>query len=159
MPYIPVESKERWHDRITNNINDLENVIRNGKDTLNEQTFNAYIQTLSSLKEELNNGYGTTNLCAGDSCMYTATDNYGKKYRISGNQSFRANPAKYGFQEINLSDIKPGDIIQDFYRGDGIPHHAITFIGYDNNNKALFNYSRGGGSEEDIIKNEHYPFF
>lgn len=158
VPYIPVESKEQWHDRITNTINDFESTIRNGKDTLDEQTLNVYIQTLSSLKEELNNGW-TPKLCAGDSCVYTATDNYGKKYRVSGNQSFRADPAKYGFQEINLNDIKPGDIIQDFSNRDNMPHHAMTFIGYDNNNKALFNYSKGGGTEESIVKNGHYPFF
>ena len=106
------------------------------------------------LKNELSNGYKSC--IPGSTCIYTATDNFGKKYRVSGNQTFRANPAKYGFEEINLNDIKPGDIIQDF--GLYGPRHALTFVGYDDTNKALFNYSKGGSTESEIVKNGYYPF-
>ena len=160
VPLVLKKSEKQWREDINNLIevakSNLNFAIRHNK---GENFVVGWQNELNKLNDELNKGY-TQELCAGDSCIYTATDNYGKKYRVSGNQSFRANPAKYGFEEINLNDIKPGDIIQDFNLRDNIPHHAITFIGYDNNNnKALFNYSKGGSTERDIVKNGYYPFY
>lgn len=158
VPLILRESEKEWKENINNLIevakSKLNDAIQynHGKDKVD-----GWQNELNRLNDKLNKGY-TEELCAGDSCIYTATDNYGKKYRISGNQSFRANPAKYGFEEINLNDIKPGDIIQDFSLRDNTPHHAITFIGYDNDNKALYNYSNGRADESAIKKNVHYPF-
>ena len=158
VPLILRKSEKEWKENINNLIEATKNKLNlaiqynHGKDKVD-----GWQNQLNRLNDELNKGY-VEELCAGDSCIYTATDNYGKKYRISGNKSFRANPSKYGFKEINLNNIKPGDIIQDFSSRDNAPHHAITFIGYDDNNKALFNYSKGGSTEEDIVKNGHYPF-
>ena len=159
VPYILKYTKQEWLENINNLINSVKLALDQAiKYNHGEEKINEYKKLLSQYNNELKTGY-KPELCAGDSCIYTATDNYGKKYRVSGNQSFRANPAKYGFKEINLNDIKPGDIIQDFSFRDNTPHHAITFIGYDDNNKALFNYSKGGSTEEDIVKNGHYPFY
>lgn len=159
VPYILKYTEQEWLENINNSINSVKLALDQAiKYNHGEEKINEYKKLLSQYNNELKTGY-KPELCAGDSCIYTATDNYGKKYRVSGNQSFRANPAKYGFKEINLNDIKPGDIIQDFSFRDNTPHHAITFIGYDDNNKALFNYSKGGSTEEDIVKNGHYPFY
>lgn len=160
-PYVlKFKNEKEWKDTITSAINFRKEKIKNYtvEDLLNtSKKFERenFIKQLKELEEELNKGY-KEELCAGPSCIYTATDNYGEKYRVSGNRSFRANPAKYGFKEINLNDIKPGDIIQDF-TVDNIPKHAITFMGYKDN-KAIFNYSSGGDSESSIRKNAHYPF-
>lgn len=114
------------------------------------------VDTISKLQQELN--AGPPSCVPGASCIYTATDNYGTKYRVSGNQSFRADPSKYGFAEISLNEVAPGDIIQDF--GDkNIPVHAVTFMGYDKDNEALFNYSRGGADKKDIRKNSGYYLY
>ena len=158
VPLVLKESETEWKEKINKLIevvkSELNDAIQynHGKDKVD-----SWQNELNRLNDKLNKGY-TEELCAGDSCIYTATDNFGKKYRISGNQSFRANPSKYGFVEIGLNEIAPGDIIQDFSLRDNIPHHAITFIGYDNDNKALFNYSSGGQDESSIKKNVHYPF-
>lgn len=115
-------------------------------------------ETLNSLERKLSLGY-TPQYYYGDNCIWEATGNFGKQYQVSGNQTFRANPLKYGFMEISLDDIKPGDIIQDFTRTDNVPHHAVTFIGYDNEGRARFNYSKGGTTEGNNQKNALYPFF
>lgn len=159
VPYILRETEKEWLENINNSIDYTKHLLDDAiKYNYGEEKINEYKKVLSQYNDELRIGY-KPELCAGDSCLYTATDNYGKKYRVSGNQSFRSNPAKYGFEEINLNDIKPGDIIQDFSHRDNIPHHAITFVGYDNDNKALFNFSAGGLLSDDIIKNGHYPFY
>lgn len=158
VPYILKLTEQQWLENINNSINSVKMALdeaikyNHGKEKINE-----YKKLLSQYDNELKTGH-KPELCAGESCIYTATDNYGKKYRVSGNQSFRANPANYGFEEINLNDIKPGDIIQDFGFNNNTPRHAITFIGYDDDNKALFNYSKGGSTKEDIVKNGYYPF-
>lgn len=162
VPYLPkYQNEQEWRNAITD-------AIKIRKDKLKEYTFDdltndkkiyekeQYLNELKSLEQELSEGF-KNELCAGASCIYTATDNYGKKYRVSGNQTFRENPSKYGFVEIGLNEIAPGDIIQDF-KGIGIPVHAVTFVGYDNNNKALFNYSSGGSEARSLVKNGHYPF-
>ena len=164
VPYIERESEEKWYNRLITDIANIENIIENGADEykeLDEGDLKFYTESLNALKKELSNGYGDSKLCAGSSCIYTATDNFGKKYRVSGNKSFRTNPSKYGFVEIGLNEIVPGDIIQDFKLGSGEPNHAITFVGYDknNNNNALFNYSSGGSDETSIKKNAKYPFY
>lgn len=156
VPLVLKESEKEWKE----NINKLIEVAKSGlNDAIQynhgKDKVDGWQNELNRLTDKLNKGY-TEELCAGGSCIYTATDNYGKKYRVSGNKTFRANPAKYGFEEINLNDIKPGDIIQDF--GPNGPRHALTFVGYDDTNKALFNYSKGGSNESEIVKNGHYDF-
>lgn len=162
VPYLPkYQNEKEWRDIITDSINSRKDKIKKYTfdDLINDKKIyekEQLLNELKSLEQELSKGF-KNELCAGASCIYTATDNYGKKYRVSGNQTFRANPSKYGFVEIGLNEIAPGDIIQDF-KGIGTPVHAITFVGYDDNNKALFNYSKGGSEARSIVNNGHYPF-
>jgi hypothetical protein len=86
-------------------------------------------------------------------CIYTATDNYGKPYRISGNKSFYANPEKYGFKRISVSEVMPGDIVQTKDLT-----HSMTFNRFDERGAARFNYSRGGTSPKDIVKDGYYDY-
>ena len=87
----------------------------------------------------------------GPSCIYTATDNYGKKYRCAGNKEFYSNSNKYGFTKIPLKDVKPGDIVQDNQV------HSLIFDSYDPDGNMLFNYSDGGESAWSIRK--RVPYF
>lgn len=84
-------------------------------------------------------------------CIYTATDNYGKPYRISGNKSFYANPEKYGFKRVSVDEVLPGDIVQTKDLT-----HSMTFNRYDEEGEARYNYSRGGSDPEDIVKDGYY---
>lgn len=79
-----------------------------------------------------------------------------------GNQSFQANPTKYGFSLIDTQDVKPGDLIQ--YVEHGVPIHAMMYNGVDKNGKPTFNYSNGLSPymEDGVLKggygtNKHYP--
>lgn len=62
----------------------------------------------------------------------------------TGNQTFRANPAKYGFKEIDTWDVKPGDLVQSIDKN-MIPEHAMMYNGQDTEGKHSFNYSSGYG--------------
>lgn len=86
----------------------------------------------------------------GPGCIYTATDNYGKQYRVSGNRTFAANPNKYGFVKINTKDRQPGDLQQHLA---GNPIHMMIFNGYDEKGKPRYNYSSG----EPMKVNANYP--
>lgn len=90
----------------------------------------------------------------GASCIYTATDNYGKEYLVSGNKTFASNPQKYGFKKIEKTDIKPGDLVQDVSQG--YPSHAMIYNGKNEFGLDTFNYSKGGNSEGDIVKEGIY---
>ena len=158
VPLILELNEKEWKEAINNSIETVKSKLNYAiQHNHRKDIVDGYQNKLNRLNDELNKGY-VEELRVGNSCLYTSTDNYGKKYRISGNQSFRANPAKYGFKEINLNDIKAGDIIQALAISDKRPNHAMTFVGYDNDGKALFNYSKGGQYKEDIVKNGHYPF-
>jgi hypothetical protein len=86
-----------------------------------------------------------------NSCIYTATDNYGNQYRVPGNWTFYENPAKYGFKPVSLEQAVPGDIIQVFDKG--TPYHAMTLDSFDEQGRMKYNYSRGSsGNESDIVK-------
>ena len=86
-----------------------------------------------------------------NSCIYTATDNYGNQYRVSGNWTFYENPDKYGFKPISLEQAVPGDITQVFDKG--TPYHAMTLDSFDEQGRMKYNYSRGSsGDESDIVK-------
>lgn len=90
----------------------------------------------------------------GNNCIYTATDNYGEEYLVSGNQTFASNPQKYGFKKIEKTDIKPGDLVQDVSQG--YPSHAMIYNGKNESGLDTFNYSKGGNSEGDIVKEGIY---
>lgn len=86
-----------------------------------------------------------------NSCIYTATDNYGNQYRVPGNWTFYENPGKYGFKPVSLEQAVPGDIIQVFDKG--TPYHAMTLDSFDEQGRMKYNYSRGSsGNESDIVK-------
>lgn len=86
-----------------------------------------------------------------NSCIYTATDNYGNQYRVPGNWTFYENPGKYGFKPVSLDQAVPGDIIQVFDKG--APYHAMTLDSFDEQGRMKYNYSRGSsGDESDIVK-------
>lgn len=78
----------------------------------------------------------------GQSCIYTVTDNFGKKYRVAGNQTFYANPEKYGFV-VNgpLENAREGDLHQLFQHG--VPHHMNMITGRDDKGNLLVSYSSG----------------
>lgn len=90
----------------------------------------------------------------GASCIYTATDNYGNEYLVSGNKTFASNPQKYGFKKIEKTKIEPGDLVQDVSQG--YPSHAMIYNGKNESGFDTFNYSRGGDSEVDIVKGGIY---
>ena len=96
-------------------------------------------------------------MCNGNSCIYTATDNYGKQYRVSGNKTFAENPNKYGFIKINTEDRKPGDLQQviDMYNEE--PVHMMIFNGINSEENPTYNYSDGGHNKNSIKKNAKYP--
>lgn len=155
IPYVlKFQNENEWRKHIADKISVAKLKIKNAP---YEGMAEIHKEKLQELENELAKGY-SQELCKGPTCIYTTTGNFGKQYQVSGNRSFRGNPAKYGFVEIGLNEIKPGDVIQDFSKGDGIPTHAVMFVGYDNNNKALFNYSDGRHDESAIKKDSHYPF-
>lgn len=91
--------------------------------------------------------------CApGASCIYTATDNYGKQYREASNRRFESNHD--GFLRIPVSDVEPGDIVQS--KNNGIPVHGMVFDSFDSNGTPRFNYSRGGQDSTNIVRKGFY---
>ena len=91
----------------------------------------------------------------GNSCIYTATDNYGSRSRVSGNETFAADPSKYGFKEVSEENMQPGDLVQDWE--DGYPFHALIFDSYREDGTPLFNYSSGGSDSESYKVKKPYP--
>lgn len=59
-----------------------------------------------------------------------------------GNQTFKANPKKYGFSLIDTWDVEPGDLVQTLLYGK-TPHHAMIYNGVNEKGKHTFNYSNG----------------
>lgn len=109
-------------------------------------------ETINEYKDILSKGWYNQR---GLTCINTATNNYGPGHQVSGNITFYNNPSKYGFVEINKSDIKPGDLIQ--VKEEGInPHHAVIFNGYDKNGRPSFNYSDGGYDAENYKVGVHW---
>lgn len=159
VPYIgKYKDQNDWEFQLNYRKQFLLNLIEEATvKNWDQEHVNMYTEELKSLENEYNKGYRQESI-PGATCIYTATDNYGKKYRVAGNKSFRSSPEKYGFTEINLNDIKPGDIIQDFSVS-GSPTHAITFMGYNDEGTALYNYSSGDHTKEAIRKNKKYPFY
>lgn len=92
-------------------------------------------------------------LVPGSSCVYTFTDNYGKKYRCPSNYKFaRTSDEDRGFVQIPLSEVKPGDGIMDRQ------HHMMMFDSFTKDGTPLFNYSSGGDTENSIkIKRKYHP--
>lgn len=79
------------------------------------------------------------------SCIYTATDNFGNKYRVMGNQTFSSNPSKYGFEIAGPLDVNLKNNIGKLYQeidNTGNPYHMVLVTG-DNGEQNLVSYSKG----------------
>jgi hypothetical protein len=77
------------------------------------------------------------------SCIYTFTDNYGRKYQVAGTQTFAANPEKYGFEVAGpVTKGMEGNmyLLMDEY---GTPVHATMITGYTDRGEPLVTYSSG----------------
>lgn len=122
---------------IDQTLNDLLYVTSEQERTLQE----ARLESLRNAKYEP--------VIIGNNCIYTALDNYGDKYKVSGNLSFLADPSKYGFKEINTEDIKPGDLVQ--YN----KSHMMLFDSYDENGLPLYNYSNSRTRTKEDIQKKH----
>ena len=91
----------------------------------------------------------------GANCISTASDNYGKGHWVTGNQSFAADPAQYGFKKISVADIQPGDIVQNYNRT-----HGMVFNRIDDEGIPRFNYAAGAPGElrKDAVYSRTDPF-
>ena len=79
----------------------------------------------------------------GSSCIYTFTDNYGRKYQVAGTQTFAANPEKYGFEVAGpVTSGMEGDMYL-MMDARGVPNHATMITGYDRDGRPLVTYSSG----------------
>ena len=91
------------------------------------------------------------------SCIYTFTDNYGKKYQVAGTQTFAANPQKYGFEVAGPVDRGMEGNMYLMLDENGRPHHANMITGYDAEGNPLVTYSQGHAGvnppEKDYHKN------
>lgn len=153
MPSVPyfnnTESKEDWQKRINSEIKLWTDAIKNSD---NEGKKIAAKENLDRIKNSTYN-----KKLSGASCINTFTDNYsqdGNNRRISGTQSFVANPIKYGFAEITKDQLQPGDMVLDYYRE--LPSHALMYDSTNDLGQVLYNYSRGGSKKEDIVKQGKY---
>ena len=92
------------------------------------------------------------------SCIYTFTDNYGRKYQVAGTQTFAANPEKYGFEVAGpVKEGMEGNMylqLNEF----GVPYHATMITGYTDKGEPLLTYSSGhaGGSPGGPIPRESW---
>ena len=97
-------------------------------------------------------------LMPGNSCIYTATDNYsqdGINRRVSGNLTFNDDPSKYGFVSTTKENLLPGDLVQEIIGDD---RHMLMFDSYDESGKPLFNYSSSQSyTDDDLRKKARYP--
>lgn len=108
-------------------------------------------QLLDNAKKGIYNGKALNNCIANLSEMFPHSLPY-------GNQTFKANPGKYGFSLIDTWDVEPGDLIQHIKFGE--PYHAMIYNGTDNNGMHTFNYSDGGEpgwNGGGYGTNKHYP--
>lgn len=114
--------------------------VKNGSGNINYYR-KRYYNSLQEYNDKCDYGYN---------CIGTATDNYPEDSRTITNEDFYKNYNKYGFVRIPFSEVKQGDIVQD-------KNHALIYSGQDEFGSPLFNYSRGGVTEYDYVKDGHYP--
>ena len=72
-----------------------------------------------------------------------------------GNQTFKANPGKYGFKKIATKEVQPGDIVQHVVYPYNKAVHALLYNGKDGTGTPTFNYSDGTHSGWKTYRN--YP--
>ena len=115
-------------------------LVKNGSGNINYYR-RTYYNALQEYNDKCDYGYN---------CIGTATDNYPEDSRTVTNEDFYKNYNKYGFVRIPFTEVKQGDIVQD-------NNHALIYSGQDEYGSPLFNYSRGGVTEFDYVKDGHYP--
>lgn len=115
-------------------------LVKNGSGNINYYK-RIYYNALQEYNDKCDYGYN---------CIGTATDNYPEDSRTDTNEDFYKNYNKYGFVRIPFTEVKQGDIVQD-------NNHALIYSGQDEYGSPLFNYSRGGVTEFDYVKDGHYP--
>lgn len=147
-PLIPMfDSEEEWRDITTKELETINSKLSDSKFWFDNPSLLYQKKDLSNrkkiLEEELSKPY-TTKYYKGASCIYTATDNYGKKYRAASNYQMHQNPEKYGFIRIDPNSAKPGDILQI-----GLDH-AITYDHMGDDGYIIYNQSGGGDTKESI---------
>lgn len=142
-------SEEEWEQDKLARLDYMVTLMLSAK---NDDEANFYKAGIEGIQKEV-----YSPIIYGNNCIYTALDNYGKKYKVAGNDSFLANPEKYGFKEIKTSDIKPGDLVQKYIPGGA--HHMMIFDSYDINGLPLYNYSSSYNKDNsDIKKKAHYKY-
>ena len=129
--------------------NELFNRYENAADAANQYK-RFYDNTANILELAKSQGYDWT----GHNCITNATGWYGKPYVCASNIQFKANPAKYGFMEINPNDALPGDIFQ--YDQDGVPGHATMYSKKGDDDIYYSNYSNGGFDKSSLVKDSKY---
>jgi hypothetical protein len=147
-PLIPMfENEEEWRAITTKELETINSKLSDSKFWFDNPSLLYQKKDLSNrkkiLEEELSKPY-TTKCYKGASCIYTATDNYGKKYRAASNYQMHQNPEKYGFIRIDPNSAKPGDILQI-----GLDH-AITYDHMGDDGYIIYNQSGGGDTKESI---------
>ncbi len=97
----------------------------------------------------------------GESCIYTATDSFGRQYRIAGNKTFNSTLGKNGFVVAGPLDENPQNNIGRLYQffdsrnedgSDLYPSHMGILTGIKDGNN-LITYSRGNAGN---IDNTYY---
>ena len=92
--------------------------------------------------------FGTTDP---QTCIYTATSQYEDAgAKVSGNKTFRQNPAAYGFEEVPMDSVAEGDLVQ-FTDLVG-PHHSTLMTGRTNDGEPTLSYSNGNSIPYDIVE-------
>ena len=92
----------------------------------------------------------------GPGCIYTATDNYGEKYRQASNVTFESLPPSVsGFTEVDRSQVQPGDIV--IRHGEGTNRHGMIFDSKAPDGTWLYNHSNGGSGAQNYRHKGRYP--
>lgn len=91
------------------------------------------------LKDDLKSGY----ICTGSNCTYNATVDL--PHAATYSADIVTNPAKYGLQLIDASDIQPGDL-RVLFDDNGKPYHTVTYAG-----NGRYNWSNGHVSEDSWV--------
>lgn len=138
-------------------------IYTNIKDIENDEDLKRMYENLNNAKKTINDAKnGKYNGMELNNCIANLSEFYphGLPY---GNQTFKANPGKYGFSLIDTWDVEPGDLIQHINYG--VPDHAMIYNGVDEKGKHTFNYSDGdipyfledGKLHGGYGTNKHYP--
>jgi hypothetical protein len=90
----------------------------------------------------------------GLNCIGSALDNYPEDSRENVNSTFAKNFEQLGFKEIDLSEARPGDIVQTV--NEEGPFHGMVFSRFDEKGRPLYNYSSGGIEEGHYVKEGNF---